>query len=93
VMQCPRQYFGLRRNEKGSMPPRGILPGVVDALKRGSCGGRSCSRGRGGPPDFPRHRRPRCIAPRGGVVWLCVAAVGFATSAVCRMPMSLRAGR
>lgn len=39
----------------------------------GLCGGRICSRGRGGPPDFPRHRRPRCIAPCGGVVWLDVA--------------------
>jgi hypothetical protein len=27
-------------------------------------------RGRGGPPDFPRHRRPRRVAPCGGVVWL-----------------------
>lgn len=46
---------------------------MICALKRGPCSGRSCSRGRGGPPDFPRHRRPRCIAPCGGVVWLCVA--------------------
>jgi len=36
----------------------------------GLCGGRICLRGRGGPPDFPRRRRPRRVAPCGGVVWL-----------------------
>ena len=56
-------------NEKGSTPPRDICRAVC-RLKRRPCGGRSCQRGRGGPPDFPRHRRPRCIAPCGGVVWL-----------------------
>jgi hypothetical protein len=44
-------------------------PGNLPA-ETGPCGRRICSRGWGGPPDFPRRRRPRCIAPCGGVVWL-----------------------
>ncbi|MGY2905283.1 hypothetical protein ACVWVY_004304 [Bradyrhizobium sp. URHC0002] len=55
-------------NEKGSTPPETNL-GNLHA-ETGTCGRRIWSRGRGGPPDFPRHRRPRCIAPCGGVVWL-----------------------
>ena len=38
------------------------------STETGPCGRRICSRGRGGSPDFPRRRRPRCIAPCGGVV-------------------------
>jgi len=49
------------------MHPRRIWRGNLPA-ETGSCGRRICSRGRGGPPDFPRRRRPRCIAPCGGVV-------------------------
>ena len=56
---------------------------TICTLKRGPCGGRICSRGRGGPPDFPRHRRPRCIAPCGGVVWR-VAGRRPAISVSCR---------
>jgi hypothetical protein len=63
-------------NEKGSTPPRDICRAVC-RLKRRPCGGRSCQRGRGGPPDFPRHRRPRCIAPCGGVVWLRAPNAGL----------------
>ena len=37
-------------------------------VETGLCGGRICWRGRGGPPDFPRRRRPRRVAPCGGVV-------------------------
>jgi hypothetical protein len=48
---------------------RGICP-----LKRGSAADVSVRKGGGGPPDFPRRRRPRCIAPCGGVVWLGRAA-------------------
>jgi len=49
------------------MHPRRIWRGNLPA-ETGPCGRRICSRGRGGPPDFPRRRRPRCIAPCGGVV-------------------------
>jgi hypothetical protein len=66
VMQCPRQGF-VWTDGKGSMHPRRIWRGNLPA-ETGSCGRRICSRGRGGPPDFPRRRRPRCIAPCGGVV-------------------------
>jgi hypothetical protein len=38
------------------------------AVETGVCGRRICSRGRGGPPDFPRRQRPRRVAPCGGVV-------------------------
>ena len=61
--------FCLARMKKGSTPPETNLPGNLHA-ETGRCSGRIWSRGRGGPPDFPRHRRPRCIAPCGGVVWL-----------------------
>ena len=57
------------RNEKGSMRPRRIWRGICP-LKRGSAADVSVRKGGGGPPDFPRRRRPRCIAPCGGVVWL-----------------------
>jgi hypothetical protein len=67
--------FCLGGMKKGSTPFQTNLPGDLRA-ETGPCGGRTCSRGRGGPPDFPRHRRPRCIAPCGGVVRLRVGDRG-----------------
>src|SRR6185295_9849714 len=55
------------QNEKGSTPPESR---AICMLKRGLAADVSGREGGGGPPDFPRHRRPRCIAPCGGVVWL-----------------------
>jgi len=37
-------------------------------VETGFCGGRIWSRGWGGSSRFPRHRRPRRVAPCGGVV-------------------------
>ena len=43
--------------------------GAICPAETGPCRRRICSRGWGGPPDFPRRRGPRRIAPCGGVVW------------------------
>ena len=43
--------------------------GAICSAETGPCRRRICSRGWGGPPDFPRRRGPRRIAPCGGVVW------------------------
>ena len=60
--------FCLDGVKKVQRPPRRIC--VFCMVKRGLAADVSAREGGGGPPDFPRHRRPRCIAPCGGVVWL-----------------------
>jgi hypothetical protein len=79
VMQCPRQGFVWTEWERFNAPETN-LAGNLPA-ETGSCGRRICSRRRGGSPDFPRRRRPRCIAPCGGVVGLSGRP---ATSLPCR---------
>jgi hypothetical protein len=69
---------GMKKVQRRS---RRIRRGNLPAETRG-CGRRICSRGRGGPPDFPRRRRPRCIAPCGGVVWLAPIPAGRAMPAM-----------
>jgi hypothetical protein len=64
VMQCPRQEFclaGMKKVQRASEIRRSILPAETRI-----CRGRICLRGRGGPPDCPRRRRPRCLAPAAG---------------------------
>jgi hypothetical protein len=61
---------GMRKVQRGRDEfGGGHLPAETGPGRR-----RICSGGRGGPPDFPRRRRPRRIAPCGGVVWLGRAA-------------------
>jgi hypothetical protein len=47
---------------------------AICTLKRDLTVDVSAREGGRGPPDFPRRRRPRCIARCGGVVWLGGAA-------------------